>query len=123
MNWFSHDGNVVSYAYEVLAGRCLLALYAKTSKLAAKSLKLAAEEISGFVPIHMRPEGGSSKFKVGGLKLDGIHDFFQDLAWGGLADQGLSGVVRQLKMMANMRSTKMVVAEIRTAMGGDTMAW
>ena len=49
-NWFSRDGKVVWYAYKVFGGRCSLALYAKSSKVAAKSQKLAAEEISGFVP-------------------------------------------------------------------------
>ena len=35
------DGGIgTSYAYEVLAGGCFLAVYAKSSKLASKSLKL-----------------------------------------------------------------------------------
>ena len=69
MNWFSHDGKVVPYAYDVLAGRCLLALYAKNSKFDAKSRKWAAKEISGFVPEFRRDRRGAEE-RLSGFLLD-----------------------------------------------------
>ncbi|MDB6029148.1 MAG: hypothetical protein JWM68_5371 [Verrucomicrobiales bacterium] len=64
-NRISHDGKVALYANKVPVGRCLLALYAKSGEFAAKCLKLAAEEISGFVPEFRRGNVGACSSRNG----------------------------------------------------------